>query len=172
MDPMGEGNHGVSPQGRLRRILRLARARGGRTLILGAWGCGVFRNTPEARCLRFRGYYTSRAPPKNRSAGLHTHTYNIYIYLYIHTCIHIYMYIFVAYNILQLSMTIFGPWHTYMIRSHVFLMNKCAAAWAYTLNTLLYNLGASSAPVNLIITVALYVWFRLDFGQLDRSIDS
>jgi uncharacterized protein (TIGR02452 family) len=31
---------------RARRILRIAAAHGHRTLVLGAWGCGVFRNDP------------------------------------------------------------------------------------------------------------------------------
>lgn len=32
---------------RIRRILALAVAKGIRTLTLGAWGCGVFRNPPD-----------------------------------------------------------------------------------------------------------------------------
>ena len=30
------------------QVLRVAAAEGHRTLVLGAWGCGVFRNNPES----------------------------------------------------------------------------------------------------------------------------
>lgn len=40
---------------RARRVLRVAAAHGHRTLVLGAWGCGVFRNDPATVASSFAG---------------------------------------------------------------------------------------------------------------------
>jgi uncharacterized protein (TIGR02452 family) len=40
---------------RARRVLRVAAAHGHRTLVLGAWGCGVFRNDPATVAAAFAG---------------------------------------------------------------------------------------------------------------------
>lgn len=42
---------------RIRRILALAAAKGIRTLTLGAWGCGVFRNPSDQVASDFTGYW-------------------------------------------------------------------------------------------------------------------
>eukprot|EP00438_Fugacium_kawagutii_P015616 Skav212787 [mRNA] locus=scaffold159:378883:389071:- [translate_table: standard] len=57
-------------QGRLRRILRLARAQQASTLILGAWGCGVFRNAPQALgCPGRRRWWVGRGAALRQGAG-------------------------------------------------------------------------------------------------------
>ncbi|MEV8514005.1 TIGR02452 family protein [Dactylosporangium sp. NPDC051484] len=40
---------------RAARVLRVAAAHGHRTLVLGAWGCGVFRNVPAEVAQAFAG---------------------------------------------------------------------------------------------------------------------
>jgi uncharacterized protein (TIGR02452 family) len=39
---------------RAERVLRVAAAHGHRTLVLGAWGCGVFANSPAEVASAFR----------------------------------------------------------------------------------------------------------------------
>jgi uncharacterized protein (TIGR02452 family) len=46
---------------RARRVLEVAAANGHRTLVLGAWGCGVFRNDPASVAAIFAGHL-SRVP--------------------------------------------------------------------------------------------------------------
>ena len=41
---------------RARRVLEVAAANGHRTLVLGAWGCGVFRNDPASVAAIFAGH--------------------------------------------------------------------------------------------------------------------
>jgi uncharacterized protein (TIGR02452 family) len=41
-------------RGRIRRLLEVARAYGYRSLVLGAWGCGAFRNDPLETARSFR----------------------------------------------------------------------------------------------------------------------
>jgi uncharacterized protein (TIGR02452 family) len=43
---------------RIGHIFNIARERGARRLVLGAWGCGVFQNTPETVAALFRGWLT------------------------------------------------------------------------------------------------------------------
>ncbi len=40
------------------RVLEVAAAHGYRRLVLGAWGCGVFRNDPAAVAAAFAGHLT------------------------------------------------------------------------------------------------------------------
>ena len=40
--------------GRIERVLQVAAHQGAEALVLGAWGCGAFRNDPEAMAARFR----------------------------------------------------------------------------------------------------------------------
>jgi uncharacterized protein (TIGR02452 family) len=47
--------------GRARRVLRVAAAHGHRQIVLGAWGCGVFRNSPEAVASAFQAGLTEVA---------------------------------------------------------------------------------------------------------------
>lgn len=46
LDPSDSRVH-ATIRTRARKMLLLAAARGHRTLVLGAWGCGAFRNDPE-----------------------------------------------------------------------------------------------------------------------------
>ncbi len=39
---------------RIRRVLEIARAYGYASLVLGAWGCGAFRNDPQRTAADFR----------------------------------------------------------------------------------------------------------------------
>lgn len=50
---------------RAERVLRVAAAHGHRELVLGAWGCGVFRNPPEIVAAAFR-HALSRVPAFER----------------------------------------------------------------------------------------------------------
>ncbi|HET9382916.1 MAG TPA: TIGR02452 family protein, partial [Streptomyces sp.] len=51
------------------RVLETAAACGCRNLVLGAWGCGVFRNDPE----QVAGAFRSLLAPGGRFAGTFTH---------------------------------------------------------------------------------------------------
>ena len=51
---------------RSERVLALAAQQGCRTLILGAWGCGVFRNDPSVVAHAFRTHLCDGGPWSNR----------------------------------------------------------------------------------------------------------
>ncbi|MEZ4452203.1 MAG: TIGR02452 family protein [Nannocystaceae bacterium] len=47
-DPRGAAAVRQVLRSRARQVLRIAASQGERALVLGAWGCGVFRNDPDA----------------------------------------------------------------------------------------------------------------------------
>jgi uncharacterized protein (TIGR02452 family) len=51
---IGQPEAGDLLQGRIHRILAIARAFGHSVLVLGAWGCGAFANDPQRTTLDFR----------------------------------------------------------------------------------------------------------------------
>jgi len=55
---------------RAARVLAVAVRHGRRELVLGAWGCGVFRNDPAAVADAFRGLLAARGPFEGRFTHL------------------------------------------------------------------------------------------------------
>jgi uncharacterized protein (TIGR02452 family) len=52
---VGQPESGNLLQRRIHRVFEIARAYGHSTLVLGAWGCGAFRNDPRRTALDFQG---------------------------------------------------------------------------------------------------------------------
>jgi len=63
--PDGAGLVRITLERRAAYVLAVAKAKGHRTLVLGAWGCGVFRNDPVQVTDIFRGWL---ADPRFRGA--------------------------------------------------------------------------------------------------------
>jgi uncharacterized protein (TIGR02452 family) len=57
-EPANAGRIGPVMRSRTAKVLAVARDRGHDALVLGAWGCGVFRNDPAAVAGWFREHLT------------------------------------------------------------------------------------------------------------------
>ena len=62
--PDDEGKIAAAMKTRMAKLLALAHSKGHKTLILGAWGCGVFENDPEMVANWFHEVLAHKFPGK------------------------------------------------------------------------------------------------------------